>query len=253
MLNLVAMEFKKMKRSIFVWLIPIGAVITAIMEYGSVLYQQNNNPGTLLNWDWLVFTNFRYTTMLTSPVLFSLIMGYLIAKEFHEKTINTLFTYSISRVQILFAKYLAIIPVIFVFLVVGFLLTLAAGFTVDHPPLEADRFLNYVRAFLWLTLMTYAFIPIAASVSLIWKSYIASIALGIVALVCGVVISNSPHLGIIFPWSAPIIMLSGFVPSGVLYGEGIDYFKGTVSLLAIFAVPFVFNIVYIRRMDIDND
>ncbi|RKN60836.1 ABC transporter permease [Paenibacillus ginsengarvi] len=253
MLNLVMIEIRKLKRSMFLWLIPAGTVMTAILEYGSVLYQQDHNPGSMLNWDWLVFTNFRYTTMLISPVLFALLMGYLVAKEFHEKTINTLFTYTISRVQILMAKYLVIVPVIFIFLVLGFVLTLGAGFLVDHPPLTADLLSKYVEAFLWLTLMTYAFIPIAATVSIVWKSYLASIVMGILALVCGAVFSNSPELGIVFPWSAPIVMVTGFVQTALPHSGNVDYSTGTISLAVTFLIPFIFNIFYIRRMDIDND
>ncbi|MDR0267022.1 ABC transporter permease [Paenibacillus sp.] len=251
MVNILHAEIMKLKRSSLLWLIPLSAVLTALMEYAALIYQQKSTPGAMFNWDWLVFTNFRYASLLISPILFSLFIGYLIALEFREGTINTLFTYSHRRINFLFAKYLLLIPIVFIILLLELLLTLGAGFAVSHPPLSMDSFWRYIQAFLWLTLMTYAFVPVYATVSILGRSYLPNIVFGLVALICGVILVNSPEYGIMFPWSVPILMLNHFVDSTNGSMIDISYVKGIFSLVIVFVVPFIFNIVYYSRMDVE--
>lgn len=251
MFNILYAEITKLKRSSLLWLIPLSALLTALLEYAALTYQLHHSPDSIFSWDWLVFTNFRYASLLISPILFSLFVGYLIALEFRVGTVNTLFTYSYRRVHFLIAKYLILVPVIFVILLLELLFTLGAGFLVNHPPLPIHAFWRYMEAFLWLTLMAYAFVPVYATVSMLGRSYLPNIVLGLIALICGVILVNAPEYGILFPWSAPILMLNRFIDSATGNDSNISYTKGILSLVFIFIVPFVFNLFYYSRMDVE--
>ena len=65
----------------------------------------------MLHWNIYFSDNLMLMTMLMCPTLFSLLIGYMFAREFQERTINNLLTGPKSRYQVLAAKFIITIPV----------------------------------------------------------------------------------------------------------------------------------------------
>lgn len=255
MFNVLYTEFLKFRRSRILWLLPLSVIVTSVLEYSSILYQQSVRPSRV-GWNWLMFNNFEYMTLFASPILFSLLTSYLFTKDVQDKTMSVLFTYSISRTQFLLGKCLLMVPLIAVILTAQFLCTLGIGVLTDLPQLTSDMLWLYVRALGSLILMTCAFLPLYAAIGIVAKSYVPNIVFGIVTLVVSVSIIQLPEYSILFPWSIPIVMMQGFIqselPNAFNNGGDIRYTTGIIVLVLTFVIPFVFNLFYYRRMDVNN-
>jgi hypothetical protein len=246
MLNVIYTEIIKLKSSKLLWFIPVFILVPAIMYYSVLSNDQRHNPSHFLNWNILMHNNYQVVLFGFSPLMFSLFIGFLIAREFQEKTINSLFSYPISPVQLLLAKYFVLIPIIFLVLILEYAAMLGIGFSLKHEPMSFEMFWMYNRACLWLSLMTFAFIPFYASVCMVWKSFIPAIAVGLLVLISSEIFENTSYSNI-YPWTATMHLLKGIIDM-----EQIKYLPSIISLFVIFIVPFTFSLFYYSRMDIDN-
>jgi ABC-type transport system involved in multi-copper enzyme maturation permease subunit len=252
MFSIVSCEFFKLKRLRLLWLIVITAFFTGMLEFSAITYQKHTQQN-MFTWDWLMFTNIRYVTLLIIPIVVSLLMGFIVAREFQENTANAMFTYGYPRNWFLIGKYLVTVPILFILVLLEFFVTIGSGLLLSgHPELKVPMIENYMGIFSILFLMTLCFVPAAVLVSILFKSYIVSALFGLIVLIVGAVTVNSNTIGLLFPWSAPNIILSRYFPHRPYEALQPDYWKGYLSLLLVFIIPLIINFRIYKNMDILN-
>ncbi|MBP3966608.1 ABC transporter permease [Paenibacillus lignilyticus] len=240
MLNLIACEWLKWRNSRMLWLVLLGALLPGALGF----FIQLNNSGAF-EWGNLFENNLFILTMLMCPALFALLGGYLFAREFQERTVNNLLTGPHSRNQVLTAKFIIAIPVLFSVILLSFLLTFGTGFlfTSEMPTLAVIG--EAVGKYGLLFVLEYALLPIAAAVALLWRSYIPAMGLGVFAVVSELTIMQSRFI-MYYPWSVPLNLVTHAAP---------DYNNvsiGVTTMLIAFFVPLLFIAWYFRRSDVHS-
>jgi uncharacterized membrane protein len=129
--------------------------------------------------------------------------------------------------------------------------TIGAGLMIQHQPLSSDLLLHYAQGFGWLTLMSLAYLPLAATLAMIWKSYLPNAVFGLITLVSGIIVANSDY-ALYFPWSTPITLLDEWIKKGSFAASSLNVWGGVITLALTFLIPFVFNLYYYKKMDVDN-
>ncbi|SEO50825.1 ABC transporter permease [Paenibacillus sp. OV219] len=243
MLDLIACEWLKWRRSRMLWLVLLGALLPAALNF----FVEVHNSGTGAEFGWKGFfdDNLMMMMMLMCPALFSLLIGYLFAREFQERTVNNMLTGPYSRNLVLAAKFIIAVPVLASVLLLSFLLTFASAFVfTSHLP-SAEIFWHTLGKYGLLLALEYALVPIAAAVALLWRSYIPAMGLGVFAVISELTIMQSKYI-MYYPWSAPLNMLDTMN----------EHYKstptGVITMCVAFIVPLLFIMTYFRRTDVHS-
>ncbi|WP_308638030.1 ABC transporter permease [Paenibacillus silvisoli] len=240
MLNLIACEWLKWRRSRMLWMILLGALLPIALVF---LIQLNSSEP--FDWKALFTNNLFIMTMLMCPALFALLTGYLFAREFQERTVNNLLTGPYSRNKVMTAKFLIALPVLFSVVLLAFLLTFGIGFFFTSKLPTSDVLFGIMGKYGLLFILEYALVPLSAAVALLWRSYIPAMGLGVFAVVSIITIMQSKFI-MYYPWSAPLNFILNVSPD--LNSVTI----GATSIGAAFLIPLVFIAVYFRRSDVHS-
>ncbi len=226
------------------WLIVIGAALPALLVF---LVQLNNSShGTKFEWDNYLNTDIQIMAMLMCPALFSLLIGYLFAREFQERTVNNMLTGPHGRLKVLAAKFVIALPVMTAVLLLSFVLMLASGFVFqDGDSLTMHVLGKRAGDYALLLLLQYALAPISAAVALLWRSYIPAMGLGIFAVISELTIMQSKYI-MYYPWSAALNLAADISPT---YNSAA---VGSATMIIAFAVPLVLIALYFRRADVHS-
>lgn len=243
MVNSFVCEWLKLKRSKMLWLIAAGALLPALLNF-FIAYHRVGSTG-ILQWSTLFHDELMLMTLLMSPSLFALFAGYILAREYQERTVNTFLTAPRARLELLFAKYAIMIPVIFATLALSYLLTLLSGLLLKHEALTAALLGKYALKFALLLVMQFALISLSITASMIGKSYVPAMGVGIFALLSSFVIMQSEYI-MYDPWSAALNLLLDLNPANN------DTATGVAVLVAAFVIPLIFNMAYFRKMDVHS-
>jgi bacitracin transport system permease protein len=245
-LKILYTEAYKLKGSKMLWLILLGAFVPAFLNFIIAVEESNGNT---LNWDRILYNNITMLSLILVPFLSSLYIGFIIAREFQENTINTLYTYPFSKVKFYLAKILILVPIIFCIFILSFAFVILFGYFINHETLTIELIILYGKGYLIAAAATIAFVPLAATVSYIGKTYIPSMVLGVVIVISSMVIIGS-EFNDEYPFTVPLLLVVKFI--GMNGYEVINVQHGIVSLSLLFLIPFFFNIWYINRNDIHS-
>lgn len=245
MVDLIACEWMKWKRSRMLWLMLLGAALPALL----VFLVELNGASDSKPLDWVNYfeTNLQIMAMLMCPALFSLLIGYLFAREFQERTVNNMLTGPHSRLRVLTAKFIIAFPVLLAVMLLTFLLILGTGFFFHGAgeALTMSILGKEAGKYALLLVLQYALAPISAAVALLWRSYIPAMGLGIFAVISELTIMQSKYI-MYYPWSATLNLATNLSPGH--NSASIGY-----STMAIaFVVPLVFIALYFRRADVHS-
>lgn len=224
MVNVLYGELLKWKRSKMLWLIPIGALLPVLLDYFVALHKLERVP------------------FITWSELFALFTGYTFARECQERTINNFLTVPRSRIQLL-GKYANMLLLMAVTLLLSYALTLVSGFALKHDALTLTVLRDAAVKSALLLVLQFALISITATVSILGKSYVPAMGLGVFAVISELTIMQSKYI-MYYPWSAPLELL--FHMSRREEQTAI----GVTVMLAAFFVPLFFNMWYYRKADV---
>ncbi len=244
--NIFLCELIKLKRSKMLWLVLIGALLPVILNYMVALNQLESKP--FIKWDDMFQDNLFIMTVLMSPALFALFTGYIISREYQERTINSLFTVPRSRTQLLIGKYITMLTIMLLTLVLVYVLTLGSGFLLKHDALTFAVLWKYVQYYAIHLLLQFSLISAAVTVSLLGKSYIPAMGLGVFAVISELTIMQSKYI-MYYPWSASTGFMLYF--SDRLNPET-DVTVGIYTLVLVFVLPLLFNVWYYRKADVHS-
>lgn len=241
MVNVLYGELLKWKRSKMLWLIPIGALLPVLLDYFVALHKLERVP--FITWSELFASDLQMMTMLMCPALFALFTGYTFAREYQERTINNFLTVPRSRIQLLLGKYAIMLLLMAVTLLLSYALTLVSGFALKHDALTLTVLRDAAVKSALMLVLQFALISITATVSILGKSYVPAMGLGVFAVISELTIMQSKYI-MYYPWSAPLELL--FHMSRREEQTAI----GVTVMLAAFFVPLFFNMWYYRKADV---
>ncbi|WP_163581369.1 ABC transporter permease [Gracilibacillus saliphilus] len=239
MLSIIQTELLKLKRSWIALLFIMGSLANAIFSIAS----PNNND---LLWSDVLVKSSTYINLMIGAPLFALFAGFIIAQEYQQNTINQLFTYPRSRQQILIAKFIVIFLLIFATIFLSFLFTLLFGmFRVDQT-LSFSLLGEFLVLNLVIVFLHFAITPIIVMLSILFKNYIVSIGIGIIAgFSCGL-LATTP-LGIYYPWSGPVLVTYDFLEL-----MNVDVSPVYLTLAVCLVVPLSICFSLYKRADIHS-
>ncbi|QHW31253.1 ABC transporter permease subunit [Paenibacillus rhizovicinus] len=245
MADLIACEWLKWRRSRMLWLVLLGALLPALLVFFITLNGASNDEP--FHWKNYFETDLQIMAMLMCPALFSLLIGYMFAREFQERTVNNMLTGPHSRLSVLAAKFIITLPVLLAVMLLSFLLVLGSGF-VFHGASESftmSLLFDQAGKFGLLLLLEYALAPISAAVALLWRSYIPAMGLGIFAVISEMTIMQSKYI-MYYPWSAILNLTTDLSPDH--NSASIGY--ATLAIACV--VPLFLIAAYFRRADVHS-
>ncbi|MGP4039114.1 ABC transporter permease [Gracilibacillus sp. D59] len=239
MLSIIQTELFKLKRSWIALLFIIGSSANAVFSIAT----PNSND---LMWSDVLVKSSTYINLLIGAPLFALFAGFIIAQEYQQNTINQLFTYPRSRQQILIGKFIVIFILIFATIFLSFLFTLLFGmFKVDQT-LSFSVLGEYLVLNLLIVFLHFALTPIIVMLSIVFKNYVVSIAIGIIAgFSCGL-LATTP-LGSFYPWSAPLL-----ITYDLLELMNVDILPVYLTLAVCLIVPLYICFSLYKKSDIHS-
>lgn len=173
MLNILWTELLKLKRTNLLWLVIIGAITPALLN---CLVEIEH-----LDWENFLQNNLIFYTLLTGSVMFALIGGYIVAREFIERTANQLFAYPYHRSLLMMGKFMVILLIILIMFLVNFFVVILSGMMIGEEPLSTEILWKYAGIYVWMFVLQALLIPMIMTAGMVGKSYVPPIVLGVVA------------------------------------------------------------------------
>ena len=179
MLNLIVTEFMKLRLAKVLWLIPLAAALTVFL---GVMPQFDAKD--IVEWRSSLNGTVFLAGLVAAPALFTILAGFIFGREYQDKTINSLFAYPYSRVKVLLAKYFVLSILTVISMLVAYIFFLGFGNMLRHEAMPEGFILENLQRFLYMGVLHCLFIPLYTAVTIVSKSYIPPIAVGIGAVFC---------------------------------------------------------------------
>ncbi|PEB54359.1 hypothetical protein CON65_03515 [Bacillus pseudomycoides] len=197
MLNIIQTEFSKLKRSWITLLVVIGSIANALFSI--------SNKGSTSTWSDVFVNSATFMNLLIGAPLFALFAGFIIAQEYQQNTINQLFTYPRTRQQILLGKLTVIFILVLSTVFLSFLFTILFGLFKIEQALSFSIIVKYAFVNLMIVFLQFCLIPIIVTISILFKSYLLAIAVGVIAAFSCGLLATTPF-GSFYPWSIPLLV-----------------------------------------------
>lgn len=170
-------EVVKLRHSMFLWLTLLGIMLPTLVSSLMVLGSKD-----AYSWQEWYHTNLQFQAMLMAPPLFSIFSGYIVAREYQDKTINTLFSYPYARTSFYFGKLLVVAAMIVGSLLLTFAINGGLGLLLLESAISNSEWLVYLKMYAAVGILFLALIPLWMYVSMISRSIIPAIVIGIVII-----------------------------------------------------------------------
>lgn len=252
MLNVVYVEILKLKNTKIYWLILIALIPVCLWSILAVS-PKIGPDGIIVPFD-LQELFYRQGMIITilGPLLFSLMTGYIVAREYQERTINQLFSYPVSRVSFLFVKLLVVLLFMLITAVLSFVIVLSTTLFV-MPQLDMTMVWTGLKMNLMICVLSFGTIPVAAAISMVWKSVIPTAVLGGIGSVIAVICELGHNMNVIlFPWLAPYWPVRDLAQGLAEMGPNPYVIPALVILIVTFIVSLSFCVFYYKRADVHS-
>lgn len=184
MLNLVKVEFLKLKRKKIVWMMFPATLLMpllAIIYFGNI--DLSGNAMKYFKW-----TIFSYNLWLILPIILGIFSTMIVFMEYENDTFTALWIVPIQKTKLLISKFIIVFLYTLVFMGLSILFTLLFGRIIHH--IEMDHFLLIFlirKCFEISGLLSVSMLPIL-SIAFLTKKYILPICITIVYAFSGFVI-----------------------------------------------------------------
>lgn len=247
MLNVFYTEILKLRRTKIFWLVVIGALLPALI---SAFAAWGN-----MSWTDLYKNNLLFLNVMVSPLLLSLLSGYVVAREYGDSTINQLFVYPYRRMSILLGKTFVVALLSLAVIALNYFAIWMIGSLMSDQPISNDLIGRYTDAFLWMAALQVLLAPLMMATGIVGKSYIPSVVLGIIAILVNMMAISGveDHLAgrVLFvsylPFGTMIIQLLDITKPGVE-----DHIHALIPHAVMFLLLFVFNAFYYTKSEVHS-
>lgn len=170
-------EAAKLRRSKLLWITILGIMIPTLVSTLMVLASKET-----YSWQAWYHTNLQFQVMLMAPPLFSIFTGYIVAREYQDKTINALFSYPYARTNFYLGKMLIVAATIIGTLLLTFAINSGLGLFLLDDVISISEWLVYLKIYTAVCILFLALIPLWMYVSMIGKSIIPAIVTGVIII-----------------------------------------------------------------------
>lgn len=231
-------EFLKLRKCKVLWCMPLCSLFPNILVFSMYAV---NKKFPIVVWKDYFTTNEMLINAMLGIAFFSVLAGYIFSREYQENTVNSMFTYPISRIQFFISKLVVILILISITLISSFILAMLLGLTIKHEPLTFSVLLYYAKTYIFMIIMHFALIPIVAFLAIYYKSILPPIILGVGATTVSLIMMNTPF-NTVFPWSIPVIL-----SPQENEGTYTNYALGIIVLCTTFIVGTILSIRSIKK------
>ncbi|MFD0710876.1 ABC transporter permease [Paenibacillus sp. GCM10027626] len=236
--RILLVEAAKLRHSKLLWLTILGIMLPSLVS--TIMVLASKDP---YSWQAWYHTNLQFQVMLMAPPLFSIFTGYLVAREYQDKTINTLFSYPYARTSFYLGKMLIVAATIIGMLLLTYAINGGLGLFLMESALSISEWLVYLKIYTAVGILFVALIPLWMYVSMISRSIIPAIVIGII-----IIMIPGPVGG-----SAAYRDTIGLIRRMVT-GEGAQNELAVVSgfLFACFVVFLTLSLHYYNKADVHS-
>lgn len=257
MFDILLAEILKLKRSKILLLIPLGGLIPVLLM---LLIYFDSEPGSItrlyvFGWEYFLDVTLYYANIIC-PAFFAILTGYIYTREYQQRTINTVFTYSFSRIKVFAAKIIITIPLMIGMFLLTILFTVAFGLFLTKERILFDTLLDFVKINMEMVFINLLLLPIAILVSIISKNVIAPIVLGIMYILCYPLLDKP--FSVYVPGCLPSLFATHFTsllgknhPVMTHFEVLPDINTAFQTLIVVSAISFITSIIYYRNSDVD--
>jgi hypothetical protein len=254
MFNIYRCEMAKLKHTKLYWAVWLPAILANLVSLMMLLPKMTAaGEAAGVNLREMFYRQGNVLTIL-GPFLFALITGYILSREYSDRTINQLFTYPVSRERIFIAKLFVIFTMILLVSALSCVTVVSAGIVkVLAGTVSFDIFISGIWMNLLSCLLSFGTIPLAASVSMVGKSVIPPMVLGTLASLVTLVLEIGHGMkAILFPWTAPYLPVREFGEGFAETGPNPNAVIAIVILSVLFIISLVFCLIYYRRSEVHS-
>jgi bacitracin transport system permease protein len=249
MASILYSEILKLKRTLIIWLIPIGALIPSFMSF-SIYTQQKEMYWIGTGWGPMLHTALVFMNY-AGPCMFSIITGFIFAGEYMNSTVSFLFNMPIRRFRLFIGKLTAIFLVITATFLLSAILIMIFGFFLPHGNFSTVPFWSYLKTMFLVIVANFLLVPIAVLVAIVVKNRTIPSLLGI-AYALFLLPSVCSRQNYLYPWCIPTMVAS---QSAKALGGYVDNFRGNlgygcITLVLTFTLFLLFSLIYFEKSDV---
>lgn len=223
MLNLVKVEFLKLKRKKIVWMMFLATLLMPLLAtiyFGNI--DLSDNAMKYFKW-----TIFSYNLWLILPIILGIFSTMIVSMEYENDTFKALWIVPIQKTKLLISKFIIAFLYTLVFMGLSILFTLLFGRIIHHIEMNHFLLIFLIRKCFEISgLLSVSMLPIL-SIAFLTKKYILPICITIVYAFSGFVILMVNMY--IHPLSSSTAIVLRDVP-GIILNQDINIFY---SLLCI--------------------
>ncbi|MBS4461144.1 ABC transporter permease [Aerococcaceae bacterium zg-B36] len=233
MLNLVKVEFLKLKRKKIVSMMFLATLVMpmlATIYFGNI--DLSDNAMKYFKW-----TIFSYNLWLILPIILGIFSTVIVSVEYENDIFKTLWIVPIQKMKLLISKYIIVFIFTLVFMSLLTLVTLFLGKLIHHIEIDYSLCIYLIRkCFEISVLLSVSMFPIL-SIAFLTKKYILPICLTIIYAFSGFLILTVNMY--VHPLSSTTAIVVRDIP-GIVLNQDINI---VYSLLCIGGWVVVFTIV----------
>jgi len=247
-------EILKLRHTKMIWAALIPAILSNLYSLLMLLPKVSlDGANVTSNLQEIFYRQGNIITIL-GPFIFALVTGYVLSREYTDRTINQLFTYPVSRIRILTAKF----GVIFTITAIASLLSCMSAVLIGciktfSGAVSFDMILHGIGMNLSTCILAFGTIPVAAAVSILGKNVIPPMILGAIASFVTLILELGHSMGaVLFPWATPFYMVRDF---GTGFSEmGPNPYIGTaiIVLVLTFLISLAFCLWHYSRAEVHS-
>lgn len=221
----------------------VGSFVAPFMNFFVMLKNRPYMPNKTIEFYQYISQTNLLTAYFLGVLLFGLLTTYIFNREYEDDTLKSILTIPVSRTSLIMSKLIVLFIWIELLVIITFGLALIFGALGGFEGFTIQVVLEYLRVYLLTGFLLLLLCQTVAFITLLFRSYLPSIAFTIMAIVTVTVISNSKYI-VFFPWTSHLVILG--------YVEDLVYptYYAWISILSTFAISLICSIVYFKRTDI---
>ncbi|WP_294370876.1 ABC transporter permease [uncultured Clostridium sp.] len=246
MINIIYSELLKLRKSYLAALILLGGIFIPGMMLAAGIIDNGYeaiNKDSCLN---LIANTNIFQLQFLNIIMFSIVAGYVFSREYTNKTLNSLYSYPISKFKIVLGKFITILMLIMIVYTINFFSIFAVIVILSHGLSVID--IMYVQ--LKMTVISLGLqvilIPLPALIGCISKNIIFPTVYGVIGAIASMFMSIGGIYMQFCPFSIPALPFYYFYK-----GDPIDYIAVLLCALGIFIISVSAFIFYLKKYDIN--
>jgi len=241
MLRLLSVEWLKLRRSPLILIGSFGVVLSPGLNALVALKRMYTEVGgPLCAWESHLNQAILFWALIGGTLIVGFAAVHIFVREMADDTLKNTLIAPHPRWMIYLAKVTILLAWTLGISAVGYLATLAVGFTFNSSAVAAGLLASHGFRWLLSGLGLFAVASIAIAVTLLARSYPIPIGYLVVATLSSLFTGFSWVHGYLIPWAAPTL---------AFYAE--FQLEPIYTLVAVFVIFTIFNLAYFIRMDVD--